>query len=187
MTTWNPHHNHPAYARIVARRAQEAADAELARRERLAGIDASKCFDRYRTADRVNNERAEQIAFRRADLNRRTQARMDALHAIEMARAINADPTAKRVWNPVALAAIVCRRHDTSIEYLTERNVFRQFYRDEVRVELRRRVWFDMAAAGISYPEIAAVFGTSHSSIITACRRQEKIHADGLTRAHNGA
>lgn len=180
--------NMPGYSRILARRAQEAADAEMRRQDTRIGIALSKCFDRYRTADRVNNERAEMIAQRRADLNRRTQARMDALHAIEMSRGVSTDATAIRIWTPLELAAIVCRRHGTSIEHLTERNAVGSVYRDAERVELRQRVWMDMAAGGIEFAEIARVFQTNHSTIIAACKRgTRKNLAGGLTRAHNGA
>lgn len=186
--TWNLHPNHPGYSKILARRAQEAADAEIRRQDARIGIALSKCFDRYRTADRVNNERAERMSERRAALNRRVQARMDALHAIEMSRGTSTDATAIRIWTPLELAAIVCRRHGTSIEHLTERNAMGCFYRDEERIELRRRVWMDMAAGGVAYAEIARVFGTSHSSIIAACKRGTRKNLEvSLTRTHNGA
>jgi len=115
--------------------------------------------------------KAERIAKMRADIAASKQRQADAMHAIgyatHMANALEA----------------ACRSVGVELEWVTERSRGGNLLRGGGRTERRTEVFRILRARGYSYPEIGLAFHTNASTVQTAL----KIHADGLTRTHNGA
>lgn len=107
----------------------------------------------------------------------RVQERIDRIHAQE-----NAAPFEQRLsiaakslgtepdpWAMVAARA--CVRVGCELAWVTERSERGNLLRGQGRHEARLKVMAVMREAGLSYPEIAKVFSTGHSTVITALNR----------------
>jgi len=107
----------------------------------------------------------------------RVQARIDRIHAQE-----NAHPFEQRLaiaakslgtepdpWAMVAARA--CVRVGCELAWITERSERGGLLHGQGRHEARLKVMALMREAGLSFPEIARVFNTNHSTVITALNR----------------
>jgi hypothetical protein len=107
----------------------------------------------------------------------KVQARIDRIHAQEnvhpfelrvvaAAVAAGADP---HPWMIVASKA--CVQVGCQLAWITERSERGGLLRGQGRHQARLKVMTIMREAGLSYPEIASVFKTGHSTVITALNR----------------
>lgn len=102
-------------------------------------------------------ERAELMYSRRKGKVRAVQAAFDLAHAIE---------DLPHIKQGMIRA---CEAAGVDLAMVLDRGPNGNLFRGEAAIA-RRKVYKEMRRAGFSYPEIAAAFGTSHSSVITSLR-----------------
>lgn len=120
----------------------------------------------------------------------REQQRVDLEHFMENASVMEvlglmAAQYVGQAYRPQFVRAVAaCNKVGVSWRVVAKKNKLGGFSRAIDAVELRELVWIAMRDDGMSYPEIAYCFGTSHTTILTAMQR---IESRDLTRTNNGA